>query len=383
MVTRVEVTGEMLAWARERSGLTFDALTQRFPKLLEWESGDTSPTLRQLEDFARATHIPVGFLLLPAPIAEALPIPDFRTMADAAVGTPSPDLLDTVLQCERRQEWYRSYAQTNREEAVRFVGSLTLATGIEEAGAAIRKTLTFEIDDRGPTWSAALERLIEKAEEQGVLVMRNGVVGSNTHRKLDPHEFRGFALVDPLAPLIFVNGADSKAAQIFTVAHELAHLWVGETALSDARLDVTPTNAVERWCNQVAAEVLVPLQALRDNFDRTRDLTEELDRLALLFKASTLVVLRRVHDAKYLSFNAFRAAYVAELDRVMALIEEKAGAGGGNFIYTQPVRMSKRFTRSIVASALEGQTLYRDAFQMLGFKKQKTFDQLAQHLGLR
>ena len=382
-MTRVEVTGEMLAWARERSGLTFDALTQRFPKLLEWESGDTSPTLRQLEDFARATHIPVGFLLLPAPIAEALPIPDFRTMADAAVGTPSPDLLDTVLQCERRQEWYRSYAQTNREEAVRFVGSLTLATGIEEAGAAIRKTLTFEIDDRGPTWSAALERLIEKAEEQGVLVMRNGVVGSNTHRKLDPHEFRGFALVDPLAPLIFVNGADSKAAQIFTVAHELAHLWVGETALSDARLDVTPTNAVERWCNQVAAEVLVPLQALRDNFDRTRDLTEELDRLALLFKASTLVVLRRVHDAKYLSFNAFRAAYVAELDRVMALIEEKAGSGGGNFIYTQPVRMSKRFTRSIVASALEGQTLYRDAFQMLGFKKQKTFDQLAQHLGLR
>ena len=383
MVTRVEVTGEMLAWARERSGLTFDALTQRFPKLLEWESGDTWPTLRQLEDFARATHIPVGFLLLPAPIAEALPIPDFRTMADAAVDTPSPDLLDTVLQCERRQEWYRSYAQTNREEAVRFVGSLTLATGIEEAGAAIRKTLTFEIDDRGPTWSAALERLIEKAEEQGVLVMRNGVVGSNTHRKLDPHEFRGFALADPLAPLIFVNGADSKAAQIFTVAHELAHLWVGETALSDARLDVTPTNAVERWCNQVAAEVLVPLQALRDNFDRTRDLTEELDRLALLFKASTLVVLRRVHDAKYLSFNAFRAAYVAELDRVMALIEEKAGSGGGNFIYTQPVRMSKRFTRSIVASALEGQTLYRDAFQMLGFKKQKTFDQLAQHLGLR
>jgi Zn-dependent peptidase ImmA (M78 family) len=373
----------MLAWARERSGLTFDALTQRFPKLLEWESGDTSPTLRQLEDFARATHIPVGFLLLPAPIAEALPIPDFRTMADAAVDTPSPDLLDTVLQCERRQEWYRSYAQTNREEAVRFVGSLTLATGIEEAGAAIRKTLTFEIDDRGPTWSAALEHLIEKAEEQGVLVMRNGVVGSNTHRKLDPHEFRGFALADPLAPLIFVNGADSKAAQIFTVAHELAHLWVGETALSDARLDVTPTNAVERWCNQVAAEVLVPLQALRDNFDRTRDLTEELDRLALLFKASTLVVLRRVHDAKYLSFNAFRAAYVAELDRVMALIEEKAGSGGGNFIYTQPVRMSKRFTRSIVASALEGQTLYRDAFQMLGFKKQKTFDQLAQHLGLR
>ena len=373
----------MLAWARARSGLPFDALAQRFPKLPEWESGDTSPTLRQLEDFARATHMPVGFLLLPAPIVEALPIPDFRTMGGTAVGTPSPDLLDTVLQCEQRQEWYRSYAQTNREEAVRFVGSLTLGTDIEEAGAVIRRTLAFEIEDRGPTWSEALVRLVAKAEDQGVLVMVSGVVGSNTHRKLDPQEFRGFALADPLAPLIFVNGADSKAAQIFTVAHELAHLWIGESALSDARLDVMPTNTVERWCNHVAAEVLVPRRALRDNFDPAGDLTEELTRLARLFKASTLVVLRRLHDAEYLSFDAFRAAYVAELDRVMALIEGSAGEGGGNFYYTQPARMSKRFTRSIVASALEGQTLYRDAFQMLGFKKQKTFDQLAQHLGLR
>lgn len=373
----------MLAWARERSGLPFNALAQRFPKLPEWESGDTSPTLRQLEDFARTTRMPVGFLLLPAPIVEALPIPDFRTMGGTAVGAPSPDLLDTVLQCEQRQDWYRSYAQTNREEAVRFVGSLTLRTDVEEAGAAIRRTLAFEIEDRGPTWSEALVRLVAKAEDQGVLVMVSGVVGSNTHRKLDPQEFRGFALADPLAPLIFVNGADSKAAQIFTVAHELAHLWIGESALSDARLDVMPTNAVERWCNQVAAEVLVPRRALHDHFDPAGDLTEELTRLARLFKASTLVVLRRLHDAEYLSFDAFRAAYVAELDRVMALVEGSGGEGGGNFYYTQPARTSKRFTRSIVASALEGQTLYRDAFQMLGFKKQKTFDQLAQHLGLR
>jgi len=382
MSVRTQVRPELLAWARERSGLPAENLAHRFPRLEEWERGDRAPTLKQLESFAAATHTPVGFLFLPEPPEEQVPIPDYRTIGDAPIPRPSPDLLDTVFQCQQRQEWYHDFARLNREDPVPFVGQLTLGATITDAATTMRETLIFGVNDRGASWSDAFRTLSEHAEDVGVLVMVNGVVGSNTHRKLDPQEFRGFALADPLAPLVFVNGADTKAAQIFTLAHELAHLWLGESALSDADLVRTPASEIERWCNRVAAEFLVPLEAVRDDYDAEQPIIDELQRLARRFKVSTLVVLRRVHDAGRISWDAYRAAYQAELERILEILDERGTSGGGDFYNTQPVRVSKRFARAVIASTLEGQTLHRDAFQMLGFKKLSTFHELATRLGV-
>ncbi len=381
MTVRVPVRGAMLAWAQRRSQVSHDRLLAKFPALDAWEVGEKQPTLKQLEQFARATYTPVGYLLLADPPEESLPVPDFRTIGEAEVGQASPDLLDTVYQCQQRQDWYRDYARLHHESPVAFVGTLTTEVDIGEAARQMRTVLAFGPDDRGATWSEAARRLINEADEHGVLVMVNGIVGSNTHRKLDPQEFRGFALSDELAPVIFVNGADTKAAQIFTLAHELAHLWLGESAVSDVDLATMSPNPVERWCNRVAAEFLLPLADLGDvDVDEAR-LTGELERLARKFKVSTLVALRRVFDAGRLTEPEYRIAYARERDRVLELMEGRAG-GGGDFYKTQPVRVSKRFARALIESTLEGQTLHRDAFQMLGFKKHATFEELAHRLGV-
>jgi Zn-dependent peptidase ImmA (M78 family) len=381
MTVRVSVPTTLLAWASKRSGIAADTLLTKFPDLDAWEKGAKLPTLKQLEGFATATHTPLGYLFLAEPPQESLPLPDFRTMGDVEVGHASPDLLETVYLCQQRQEWYRDFARLHREPSVLFVGTLTTTTGIVEAASTMRSALSFEPSERGASWGEAFRRLVDAAERQGVLVMVNGVVGSNTHRKLDPAEFRGFALADDLAPLIFVNGADTTAAKIFTLAHELAHLWLGQSAVSDADVAAAVGNEVERWCNQAAAEFLLPGEDIRDLILDPKTLTPELDRLASQFKVSTLVVLRRIFDAGYLSPAQFRAAYAAERERVLSLMEDRPRTGG-SFYNTQPVRVSKRFARALLESTLEGQTLYREAFRMLGFKKHATFDELVHRLGV-
>lgn len=380
MTVRVEVAPAMLAWAGERSGRDRDDLERRFPKLPNWELGELSPTLKQLEHFAHATYTPIGYFFLDDPPLDRLTVPDFRTIGSATVATPSPNLLDTIALCEQRQEWYRDFARSSGEEPIGFVGSLTIATSVEEAAQRLRAMLDFGTDMRRQlsTWTASLQRLSENAEEAGVLVMISGVVGSNTRRKLDPQEFRGFALVDEFAPLVFINGSDTKAAQIFTLAHELVHIWLGQSAVSNPMLAGAERNDIERWCNQVAAELLVPLTSLRQEFTPGADLLEELRRLARRFKVSTLVVLKRIHDGGYLSWEDFHSSYVDELDRLL----DVSGASGGNFYNTQPVRVSKRFARAIIESTLEGHTLHRDAFRLLGFKKFSTFEEIARKLGV-
>ena len=376
---RVEVRPELLDWARERAGLSVEAVVQRLPKFAQWERLEARPTLRQLEQFAKLTHTPVGYLFLPERPVEVLPIPDFRTVSDGGVGRPSPDLLDTVYTCQQRQEWFRDYARSEGQEAVAVVGQATMDSNIEATAARMRATLGFDLAERRmmPTWTDALRRFIEQAEGQGVLVMVNGVVGNNNRRKLNPNEFRGFALVDDLAPLIFINGADTKNGQMFTVAHELAHIWLGQSALSDATAATVPAHRVERWCNQVAAELLVPLTAIRDEVRRGNNPAEECNRLARVFKVSSLVILRRMHDAGALGRDEMWSAYETELARLRAIPK----GSGGDFYLTQGARVSKRFARALVSSTLEGQTLYRDAFRLLGFSKLETFRELGKNLG--
>jgi Zn-dependent peptidase ImmA (M78 family) len=358
-----------------------EAISHRFPYFLAWVRQEARPTFKQVEQFAKATYTPVGFLFLPEPPVEQVPIPDFRTIGNKKVQRPSPDLLDTIYICQQRQDWYRDYARSLGEAPQPFVGSVRVGGDIERTATDIRQKLGLLIEERQrfPTFVEALRDLIAQADSMGILVMCSGVVSSNNRRKLNPDEFRGFAMSDPLAPLIFINGADTKSAQMFTLAHELAHIWLGESAVSDAQASSATGNNIERWCNRVAAEILVPLAAFRQDYRKNADLAEEMNRLSRRFKVSSLVILRRMHDAGGLTERQFWDAYHAELRRLSAVLKKD---GGGDFYLTTTARVSKRFARALIASTLEGQTLHRDAFRMLGFSKLETFRELGRGLGV-
>ena len=386
MSVRVEVRPRVLEWARARSGIDDEVWEQRFPRYSAWLAGAAAPTLKQLEDFARKTHTPVGFLFLEEPPVETVPIPDFRTIGDrpvtAAGAVVSADLLDVIYACERRQEWYRDNQLLEGEAPLPFVGVASTTDAVDDVAGQMRQVFDWTAQSRAACRSsdAALTWLREHAEAAGVLVMISGIVGSNTHRTLDPQEFRGFALVDRYAAVVFVNGADSKAAQVFTLAHELAHLWLGETALSDLDPQSIRSNAVERWCNQVAAEFLVPMAEFRQRFDQRTDLRAQLRPLADHFRVSSQVILGRIREAGALTWDAYLTELDVERQRAAAFLADRGG--GGNYYNTKPVHVSRRFARAVVASTLEGHTPYTEAFRLLDLKKAATFDRLAEHLGV-
>ena len=372
-MARVAVNPVLLRWARERAGLTPDDLRQKFPKLEEWETQAVQPTFRQLESFARATMTPFGYFFLPGPPDEQLPIPEFRTVREQAVRRPSPNLLETVQTQQRRQAWLRETLVGEGESPLPFVGAATIADDVVQVAHDIRQKLGIEggwAEGQG-TWTDALRALRILIDSLGIVVATNGVVGNNTHRKLDPNEFRGFVLVDEFAPFVFINGADGKAAQMFTLAHELAHVWLGKSAVFDLR-DLQPADdRSELFCNAVAAEFLLPAHNLERAWDEARRTDDPYQVLARRFKVSTIVAARRVLDLGLITrpqFLEFFTAYEQDERR-----KRENRESGGDFYLTQNVRLGRRFAVAVMHAVKDGRMLYREAYELTGLSG-STFD---------
>ena len=294
---RLQITLQpgVLRWARERAGIGPEELARKLKvkpeRVFEWEkSGRIS--IAQTDNLANSTHTPLGFLYLTEPPTDQLPIPDFRTRRQSG-SLPSPDLLEMVESMQRRQSWMRDELIADGAEPLDFVGAWGTDDSPLEAARAMRDALRLADDwaAREATWADALRRLRDQAEHAGVLVVRNGVVGNNTHRKLDPGEFQGFALVDKYAPLVFVNGADSEKNQMFTLAHELAHLLIGETGLSRFQDFRLADHATEQFCSRTAAEFLVPERELQVFWPTARQTTDPYQATARHFKLSSLMAV--------------------------------------------------------------------------------------------
>lgn len=324
---RAYINPALLTWARQRAGLTPEQAARRVGvaagKLAAWERGAARPTLRQAETLARKFYVPFGYLYLSQIPQLDLDLPDLRTVAGRPVSNPSPEFEEVLNNTLAKQEWFKEYRQGEGAEPLPFIGRFSQSDSLKEAAYELADTMEIsqKIRPAADKWETFLQRLIDRAEEIGVLVLRSGIVGNNPHRPLQVAEFRGFAISDPLAPLIFLNSSDARAAQTFTLMHELAHLWLGESGVSnlDYRRDgAKHPNPVERFCYRVAAAVLRP----------ERD---------------------------------FLSACQSDLPEGGAA----PGQGGGETHRQLMARHSPTFTRALVESALQGRTTEREAARLL------------------
>lgn len=375
----IEINSEVLKWARERAGLTIQQLTKNFvdaEKIKSWENAQSLPTLAQAETLANKLRIPLPVLLLDEPPKVELPIPDLRTLDGNSPRKPSPEFVDTVNDAVVRQNWYREYMVGIGSRPLSFVGQFTPKDKVAVVARSIRTAL--QIDERlrvqCRSWQDFLTKFVQRADGVGVIVMRNSVVRNDNSRRLLVDEFRGFAISDPYAPLVFINSRDAKAAQIFTLAHELAHIWLGATGISNPdprrRRDALHVS-LEQTCNAIAAEVLVPQETFLRLWSATKTTDANIKALAAYFRVSSLVALRRASDLEKIGIEEFRRKVQAEYARFEAMEEkerDKEEKSTGNFWNLFAMRNSQRFTDAVANAARQGAVPFIYASNLLGVK---------------
>jgi len=367
-VSRVNVNPELLKWAIDRLG-DHDIVEAKFPNLSKWLNGELKPTLKQLEDFAKTTHTPIGYLFMSDPPEEKFPIPHYRTLGNVQDFRPSPNLIETIRTMERRQEWMRDYLIDIGRGPLEFVGSAANQSNPKKIAQNMRDIMGLKTNwaSKKGSWQDALNDLLQAIQDIGILVMVNGIVGNNTHRKLSVDEFRGFILVDDYAPLIFINGADGKAAQMFTISHELAHVWLGASAAFDLNMLQPSNDETEILCNKIAAEFLVPEIDFMNLWEEVKYNDDKYQQIARYFKVSELVVVKRALDLNFISFSKYKAFY-KEREEYDIQRRIDSSDGGGNFYNTANWRIGPMFADAIISRVTEGKMLYREAYQLTGIR---------------
>lgn len=378
---RVDVSPEVLLWARD-VGWGEEQELAAFPKFDAWVNLSVKPTLSELTNFAKRAGVPFGYMFLQEPPEWELPIPDFREGYDLGMDRPSADLMAVLTQSLNRQDWYRDYAELNGLPEVAVVGVAKDWSPAETAND-MRHALQFEVNQRTGDWAAVRKHLLAAFEELGGLTVTTSMVGNNNQRPLDPKEFRGFALPDKLAPMIFVNAKQTLNGQIFTIAHELAHIWRGRAGIGNEEPITDAQNLIERWCNSVASHFLVPEEDLSVGWPSVRELgiPAALDELARKYRCGTLVVLQALQRYQLAVFPDFAATYAAEEKRLKKLADKRPQTPGGNFYFSQPYRVGERLSRAIVGDAREGRTTYAEGMQLMSMRSATTFDEYARYLG--
>jgi Zn-dependent peptidase ImmA (M78 family) len=366
MSTRVEnINSEIIEWAIRRNGMEPEEFYAQNPKVQKWINKEVFPTVKQLEDFTHKVHVPFGYLFLSHPPNEKIDIPFFRTGSNIR-NKVSLNVFHTIQLIQDRQNWLAEYLDELGFEDLEFVSKYKYHPNLNPLVIVndIRKTLNLEIDwaSKYDKWEDALEFLTTQIEEIGIIVTYNGIVGTNTKRKIEVEECRGFVLVDKKAPFLFINAADAKAAQMFTIIHELAHVWLGKSAGFNNKDLLPADDPIEILCDKVAAEFLVP----ETYFITKWQTTQNFKYLSRIFKVSQIVIARRALDLKLISKEDFFSFYHNFMADFKAKKEQQGS--GGNYYATAKKRISLRFASFINSAVRNNKLLYRDAYKLTNLK---------------
>lgn len=357
--------------------------TQLMDNVKQWLDGTKSPTFNQIEDFSKKTHIPLGYFFLQTPPTEQIGLLEYRTIDSIALTNPSRDLIDTIHDMEAVQEWMAAYKRELNYDMVSCIGSTKGITDVNIIAEKIRGDLELDREwyKECRNKSEAFNKVRELLETCGIIVMMNGIVAQNTHRALDINEFRAFTLVNEWAPLVFINGTDSAGGRLFSLFHEMVHLWMGENDLyNDRRYSMNGVNALERLCNAVAGELMVPEKTFLESWElnTSNDVYQKIRELAKVFRCSESVLARRALDNKIIVQNVYNKVTSDAIEAYYQSKQEKSS--GGDYYKVVRNKLDGGFVRALCESINSGRTSYTEAYRLTNTTS-KTFPEIASGFG--
>lgn len=382
----VNVKPEIITWILRTIQLE-NIAASAVDLLYKWQTGEKTPTFNQIEEMSRKINIPFGYFFLDQPPTEKCSIVEYRTVDSAVVAEPSRNLIDTVDLMTDIQEWMAEYAVENGQERLDYVGCAAGLTDMQAVVQDIRKKLNITVDWYADRTNAgdAFRFLKGRIEDIRVLVMMSGIVGNNTRRKLNIDEFRAFTLTDAYAPLIFINSCDSETGKLFSIIHELVHIWVGKNNFYNVQTCIESTeHGVEKFCNSVAAEILVPAELFVEKWETGTD--ENLDKIEKVskdFRCSRFVVARKALDTGKISRKTY-GQIVTELNRRFKEWQNKQKGtrnSGGDYYRTLASKIDKNVVKALASSAAEGKIQYTEVYRLTNTNR-KTFKKLSEKIGV-
>lgn len=378
------VTPEVIKWAREQMSLSLEEAARKIGRPVEdvagWEDGSRRPTIAQLREASRVYKRPLAVFYLPAPPKGFSTLRDFRSLPESSPRQYSPELALLIRTADFRNRWLSEYLENDGVEPLPFVASASLGDPPGRVAADIRETLAItQTDLRHCSGRDEASRLwIRKAEAIGIFVFRL--------RSVSLAEARGFVISNAYAPMIFINANDAKAGQIFTLAHELAHIWLGHTGISNlethGRMIDQEASAVETFCNQVAAEVILPPQDFRKSWAVAEgDLDTKIARLAREFKVSELVIARRLFQEGIIARQVYEQIQTDVQKRWQEESRKEKKGGPVDYSVKMAAQNGHMFTKTVIAGFLSGAVSGRDASELLNVKI-NNFSKLGKAVGL-
>lgn len=367
----VKINGAILKWARECVNLSIEEAVLKTKlksltndDLLQFENGEKFPKINVAKNLAKIYGINLAVLYMPRIPKNIQPkINDFRQITNKL----SRNAVLLIRKLVYHQEWLKEYLVSNGYKELDFVGMISIKnTSVKETVKIIENKLNVQVNYNKDS-KFNFNEIKKSLENKNIFVSIANSHNGNVKSRVEVQEIRGFAIADKIVPFIFINSSDSDNAKLFTLIHELVHILIGETGISNIYSNDTK-NKVEVYCNKVASELLIPDKIFIKYWEEYKEdnIENKILKLSKQFPSSQLAIIVKARSLKYIEEDIFNNFFDEFSNK--KIIKNNNKKGRADYYKTMDKLNTKKFANYVLEAFHDNEITLRDVYDLLSVK---------------